>query len=80
MIAVKKTVLRSFLSTNELIESTVRARSSSAREKKKIGKENTHHKNSDIPSFFHVTSIFSSVPSRDDTDMEIICETITIDD
>ena len=76
----KDFLLGSFLSTNEEIESTHAACSSSARKKKKIGKENPQHKNSDIWSFFHVTYIVSSTTSRDDADMDIFFKTITIDD
>ena len=61
-----------FLSTNEEIEITLAACSSSASKKKKIGKENSQHEKSDIPSFFHVTSVLSSTPRRDDTDIEIV--------
>ena len=67
-------VAGSFLSTNEEIESTSAACSSSARKKKKIGKENPQHEKSDIQVFFHVTSIPNSTPRRDDTDLEIEIE------
>ena len=73
-------VVGSFLSTNAEIENTLAACSSSASKKKKIGKENPQHEKSDIRSFFYATSIVSSTPRRDDTDMEIVCKTITIDD
>ena len=79
MTAMKKDfVVGSFLSTNEEIQSTLAACSSSASKKKKIGKEDPQNEKSDIQSFFHVTSIVSSTPRRDDTDMEIVCITITI--
>ena len=74
----KDFVAGSFLSTNEEIESTLATCSSSTSKMKKIGKENPQHEKSDIRSFFHVTSIVSSTPRRDDTDMEIVCKTITI--
>ena len=72
----KDFVVGSFLLTNEDIESSLAACSSSASKKQKIGKENPQHEKSDIRSFFHVTSIVSSTPRRDDTDMEIVCKTI----
>ena len=70
----------SFLSTSEEIESTLAACRSSARKKKKIGKENPQHKKSDFRPFFHVTSIVSSTPRKHDTGLKIVCRTITIDD
>ena len=70
----------SILSTNEEIESTLAACSSSASKKKKMGKENPRHEKSDILSFFHFTSVVSSTSRRDDTDIEIDCKTIIIDD
>ena len=72
----KDFVVGLFLLTNEEIQSTLAACSSSASKKKKIGKENPQHEKSDIRSFFHVTSIVSNTPRRDDTDMEIVCKTI----
>ena len=76
----KDFVVGSFLSTSEEIESTLAACSSSASKKKKIGKENPQHEKSDIQSFFHVASIVSSLQRRDDTDMQIVSKSITIDD
>ena len=67
----KDFMVGSFLSTNEKVQSTLAACSSSASKK---------NEKSDMLSFFHVTSIVSSTPRRDDTDMEIVCKTITIDD
>ena len=58
----------SFFSTNEEVESTLAACSSSASERKKIEKEN------------YFTSLVSSTPRRDDTNIEIVCKTIIIDD
>ena len=75
----KDFVVGLFLLTNEEIEST-RAACSSSASKNKIGKENPQQEKSDIRSFFHVTSIVRSTPRRDDTDMEIVCKSITIDD
>ena len=69
-----------FFLADEEIESTLAAFSSSASKTNKIGKENPQHGKSDIRSFFHVTSIVSSTPRTDDTDMGIFSETITIDD
>ena len=76
----KDFVVGPFLSTNEEVESTLTACSSSVSKKKKIGKENPQHKKSAIRSFFHVASIVSSTSRKDDTDIEIVCKTITIDD
>ena len=66
--------------TNEEVESILEASISSARKKNKLGKENPQQEKSDIRSFFYVPSILSSTPRRDDTDMEIVCKIVTIDD
>ena len=76
----KDFVVGSFLLTNEEIENTLGACSSSATKKTKIRKENPQHEKSDIRSFLHVTSIVSSTSRRGHTDMEIVCKTITIDE
>ena len=47
----KDYVVGSFLSTNEEIESTLAACSSSTSKKKKIGKQNTQHKESEFGLF-----------------------------
>ena len=65
--------------TNEEVESILEASISSARKKNKLGKENPQQEKSDIRSFFYVPSILSSTPRRDDTDMEIVCKVVTID-
>ena len=46
----------------------------------KIGKESPQYEKSDIRFFFHLTAIISSTPKRDDTDMDIVSKTTTIDD
>ena len=76
----KDFVVGSFLSANEEVESILEACISSARKKNKLGKENPQHEKSDIRSFFYVPSILSRTPRRDDTDMEIVCKIVTIDD
>ena len=79
-IREKDFVVGSFLSRNEEVESILEACISSARKKNKLGKENPQHEKSDIRSFFYVPSILSRTPRRDDTDMEIVCKIVTIDD
>ena len=76
----KDFVVGSFVSTNEEVVSILEACISSARKKNKLGKEDPQHEKSDIRSFFYVPSILSSTPRRDDTNVEIVCKVVTIDD
>ena len=81
MIAVKKT-LRLDRSFQQIKRSSVLLQHVVFQQAKrtKIGKENSQYEKSDTRSFFHVTAIISSTPRRDDTDMEIVSKTTTIDD
>ena len=76
----KDFVVGSFLSINDEIESTLAACSMQFFSKQKEKNRNPQHKKSDIWSFFHVTSIVSNTPRKDDADTGIVCKTITIDD
>ena len=81
MVAVKKTLWldRSFRQTmrSRVLLQHVACSSSASKKKKN---RNPQHKKSDIWSFFHVTSIVSNTPRKDDANTGIVCKTITIDD